>query len=244
MPDTAVRGVPSWKLATGRGVQTPAESCLIDRLQDYLAGRQAGEIPRILNIGAGRSTVIEQALVEAACTFICDRLDVIDCRAEVKTAVRGRFICCSVEDMKDIESGAYAAAFANYVLEHVKDLDRAAAEIYRVLVPGGLFMTSVPNLTAPEFVIARYAPAGLQRLLTGGQGFHTCYSWSTIDNLAGRFEASGFVTLERRHWAFTRAYLARYPVLRSLSSLYDRMVAGVGLRRLMGNVCLVFRKPE
>jgi SAM-dependent methyltransferase len=224
-------------------MQTPAELCLIDSLRAYLADRPPADVPRILNIGAGESTVIEQTLVEAGCRFVCDRLDVVDCNAGAGAPGRGRFICCSVEDMKDVENGTYSAAFANYVLEHVGNLDRASSEIFRVLVPGGLFMASVPNLTAPEFVVARHAPAGLQRLVTRGRGFHTCYAWSTIDDLAGTFEAKGFVELERRHWAFTRGYLESYPVLGTLSALYDGLVAGLGVERFMGNVFLVFKKP-
>lgn len=41
--------------------------------------------------------------------------------------------------------GAFRAALANCVLEHIPDLDAVLAEVRRVLVPGGLFFLTVPN---------------------------------------------------------------------------------------------------
>jgi SAM-dependent methyltransferase len=223
-------------------MQTPAERHLIRRLTDSLSKAAAGSgTPLLLNIGAGRSTQIEEALIASGCRFVCDRMDVEACAADLP--VVGRCLQCSVEDMKTIESGVYEAAFANYVLEHVGDPARAGLEIFRVLKPEGIFVTTVPNLTAPEFFVARHAPAGLQRVMTRGRGFHTCYAWGTIGDLAARFERSGLVVDEVKYWAFTEGYLGRYAVAGHLSRVYDRIVSGIGLKRLMGNVCITFRKP-
>jgi SAM-dependent methyltransferase len=224
-------------------MQTPAEAHLINRLCDYLnceAPRTGGSVS-ILNIGAGRSTVIENSLTERGCKFECDRIDVEDCSVELP-AVR-RSSRCSVEDMRDLEADRYRAAFANYVLEHVSDLQKAALEVFRVLEPGGLFIASVPNLTAPEFVIARHAPARFQAIMTRGKGFHTCYAWRTIDDLMGIFTECGFSFEEARFWAFTEGYLGRYPLLGLVSRLYDRAVSASGIKHLMGNVCVSLRKP-
>jgi SAM-dependent methyltransferase len=144
--------------------------------------------------------------------------------------------------MQPVETAGYDAAFANYVLEHVPDLERAASEIFRVLKPGGVFVASVPNLTAPEFVIARHAPARFQEIMTQGKGFHTCYGWDTIENLAGVFQAQGFSNEEVCFWAFTEGYLGRYPLVGILSRLYDKVVSAAGIKRLMGNVCMTVKK--
>jgi SAM-dependent methyltransferase len=223
-------------------MQTPGERHLIHRLGDHLLKARAGADPvLILNIGAGRSSVIEQALVAAGCRFLGDRIDVDDCTVE--SPVVRNCLRCSVERMEPLASECYAVAFANYVLEHVGDLPKAASEIFRVLKPGGLFVATVPNLTAPEFFIARYAPAGLQKIMTGGKGFHTCYAWTTIRDLTGKFEAAGLTVEEIRYWAFTESYLGRYALAGPLSRLYDKVVSGIGLKRLMGNVCITLRKP-
>ena len=223
-------------------MQTPAEAHLIRRLCDFLLQeRRDGDVPLVLNIGAGRSVAIESRLVDCGCRFLCDRIDVEDCA--VDSPIVRRSWQCSVEDMEPLESARYEAVFANYVLEHVSDLAGAASEIFRVLKPGGIFVTSVPNLTAPEFVIARYAPARFQKIMTRGKGFHTCYGWKTVDDLAGIFSARGFTVDEVRFWAFTEGYLWRYPVVGLIGRLYDRIVSGTGIRRLMGNVCMTLTKP-
>ncbi len=224
-------------------MQTPAEAHLIHRLCDFLfQERREGHEPLILNVGAGRSVAIESRLIEYGCRFACDRIDIEDCAVDSPAVRHSRQ--CSVEDMKPLESAQYEAAFANYVLEHVSNLDRAASEIFRVLKPGGMFVTSVPNLTAPEFVIAKHAPGRFQKTMTQGKGFHTCYAWNTIDDLTGIFGANGFMVVDVRFWAFTEGYLWRYPAVNLLSRLYDKIVSGTGIRSLMGNVCMTLTKPE
>ncbi len=223
-------------------MQTPAERYLIKQISQFLCRNQdESDVPAILNIGAGRSTMIEQHLADSGCAFICDRIDVEDCAVEFPNA--GSAWQCSVEKMTPLESGRYAAAFANYVLEHVRDLKGAASEIFRVLRPGGLFVTSVPNLTAPEFLIARNAPASLQRAMTQGKGFETSYSWQTIGDLARIFEGAGFIAEDTAYWTFTEGYLGRFPVVNILSRLYDRAVSRLGFKHMMGNVCITWKKP-
>ena len=223
-------------------MQTPAERHLINQVAEFLCrDPDSGGARPILNIGAGRSTVIEQKLAERGCSFICDRIDVEDCAVESENT--GSAWQCPVEKMTPLESGRYAAAFANYVLEHVSDLKAAASEIFRILEPGGLFVTSVPNLTAPEFMIARNAPAALQRVMTQGKGFETTYSWQTIGDLSRVFEGAGFIVEDTAYWAFTEGYLWRYPVVNLLSRLYDRMISRFGFSHMMGNVCITLKKP-
>jgi SAM-dependent methyltransferase len=224
-------------------MQTPAERHLIEQISRLLCrGRDSVGPHPILNIGAGRSTIIERSLAERGCAFVCDRIDVEDCSAEFPNA--GSAWRCPVEKMTPLESGRYAAAFANYVLEHVSDLKAAASEIFRVLEPGGLFVASVPNLTAPEFLIARISPSSLQKVMTQGKGFETSYAWQTIGDLTRVFEAAGFAVEDTAYWAFTEGYLWRYPVINLLGRLYDRMISKSGFRHMMGNVCITLKKPH
>jgi SAM-dependent methyltransferase len=224
-------------------MQTPAERHLIERVSEFLC-RDAGSagVRPILNIGAGRSTVIEGHLADRGCRFICDRIDIGECAVEFPNT--GSAWQCPVEKMTPLETGRYAAAFANYVLEHVSDLKAAASEIFRVLEPGGIFVTSVPNLTAPEFLIARNAPAGFQKLMTQGKGYETSYAWRTIGDLTRVLEEAGFIVEDTAYWSFTEGYLWRYPVINLLSRLYDRMISNSGFRHMMGNVCITLKKPR
>lgn len=56
-----------------------------------------------------------------------------------------------------LKSSSVDVVFSSFVFEHIADRERAIAEIHRVLVPGGLVITNVPNVMEPTFRILWYA---------------------------------------------------------------------------------------
>ncbi len=220
-------------------MQTPAQTQLVEVIASFLCERRNGP-SRLLNVGAGKSVVIENSLLEKGCSFVCDRLDVDDCSAshpKVGTCYR-----CSAEHMDPIGSRTYDVAFSNYVLEHIENLDAAVSEMSRVLKPGGLCAVSIPNPKAMEFVIAKHTPLWVHRFIRGGTGWHTHYPYRSITELSRVFHDAGLDAVEIAYYPFARQYVDRFPVLRGLGVLYDKLVALIGWRRLMGNVCLAARK--
>ncbi len=224
-------------------MQTPAEKRLVDELVRVLKASDGdrGEGARILNVGAGQSLSIETQLTRAGCVYVSDRTDVDDCDIDHPSV--GRTWRCSAEAMPDVGASDYVAVFANYVLEHVPDVGAAAREIYRILKPSGRFIVSVPNPTAPEFVVSRLTPLWLHRMVRGEEAWETHYDYQNVDGLKSLFEGAGFRTLETCYYGFTEGYLARFPVINLLARLYDRMISALGVRRFMGNVCVIFQKP-
>jgi SAM-dependent methyltransferase len=142
--------------------------------------------------------------------------------------------------MEGIEDGLYAAAFANYVLEHVADVRGAAREVHRVLRPGGVFVAAVPNPRAPEFLLARATPLAFHRRVRGDEAWPTHYAYRSIPGLVSTFEDAGFCTIEVAPFSFVEGYLARFGLLRPAARFYDRLVAAFRLRLCMGNVCAAF----
>lgn len=196
----------------------------------------------VLNVGAGKHIVVENALAEKGVSFVSDRVDVDDCHVEHPN-VRSCYQC-SAENMEVLQSDAYDAAFANYVLEHVPDLSKAASEICRVLKPGGIFIATVPNTTAPEFIVARHTPLWFHRLIRGGSGWETHYSYGSIPELCAILQRAGLETTHRFQWSCVRSYLKRFPALKQMAVFYDFCISHIGWRRLMGDVCLAVRKPD
>lgn len=222
-------------------MQTPAERSLIAHVDTAL--RRAGSpVPRILDIGAGQSLVIEGYLQAAGRNFICDRLDTEPCRAEAPYI--GECIQSSIESAPLIPSGRYEAVFANYVLEHVHDIPAAAREIKRILKPGGIFAVSTPNPQAPEFVLSRFTPLWLHQLIRGSRpehrAFETVYAYRSIPELVAIFEGAGMSARSVEHYPATETYLYRFPLIRPLSRLYDTVIRALGWKPLLGNVCIVF----
>ena len=148
-------------------MERPAPVKLRELLIACLRERQSGTL-RVLNVGAGTNVVIENALAKNGFSFTCDRIDVDDCRVEYPN-VQDCYQC-SFESMDVVQSYSYDVAFANYVLEHVPDLSKAASQICRVLKPSGVFIATMPNTRAPEFIVARHTRSGSIGWLEVGVG--------------------------------------------------------------------------
>ena len=145
--------------------------------------------------------------------------------------------------MKPVSSGRYIAVFANYVLEHVENIRGVSQEIYRVLSPGGLFVATVPNTSAPEFVLARNTPLWLHKLFRRGHGWETEYAYGSIPELLDVFLDSGFRVKEEKCWPYFEGYLSRYPIIGRIGRLCDMAIITCKCKRLMGDVCLSLQKP-
>lgn len=223
-------------------VQTPAEKHLVDQIAETLKAKADDSFPppRILNIGAGSSLAIENQLTQAGTRYICDRVDVENCAVDHPAVDR----CwqCSVESMPAVPSDLYVAAFANFVLEHVRDITSAAAEIHRVLAPSGRFIASIPNPSSPLGVIAKGTPLWFHRLIRRAEAWETIYAFKSVRELCGVFESAGFHTAEVKHDPFVQCYLGTVPVLNLVARGYDNTVAALGIKTLMTHVCLVFDK--
>ncbi len=227
-------------------MQTPAEEYLINKVVDLLKiKRQQGGTIALLNVGAGKSTVLEESIADGfGSGFVCDRLDIVDCSARHPSV--GRCYIASVESMPEIETAKYDIAFANYVFEHVSNLKAAARELDRVLKPGGYFVVSLPNPIAPEFILSRLTPLRFHQMIKGrAEGirvYETHYAYRSIREFVSIFERY-FSVVEIRQWPHTFGYLYRFPVANIVSKLYDKVVAFFRIKFLMGNVCIVFKKP-
>jgi SAM-dependent methyltransferase len=113
--------------------------------------------------------------------------------------------------MQPVGSGQYPVAFANYVLEHVKDLEGAIQEIGRVLAPGGVFIAAVPNPSAVEFIASKHSPLWFHKKVRGGMAWETEYAYKNIPGMLELFYRYGFAVEEVRYWPFIEQYLSKYP---------------------------------
>lgn len=222
-------------------MQTPAERDLIEIIKNYLC-KQKG-VSKILNIGAGENTVIENQLINSGCNFICDRLDVEDCQVENLNV--GQCYQCSVESMEPIKSMEYNLAFSNFVLEHIKDIRKASSEINRILKFEGIYVATLANPTSPESLLAKITPLWFHKIITGRKAWETHYSYKNIETLIEYFNEAGFNLVNVYYYSFLEAYLERFFILNKLAHIYDKIVNKFQLNFLMNHVCIIFQKnPE
>jgi SAM-dependent methyltransferase len=226
-------------------LQTPAEVALIEVLKKFLLDRGENQPARLLNIGAGQSLAIENYLAAAKLNFICDRLDLYAPAADRRQYAE-KVWQASIEHCPDVPTAYYDLAFANYVLEHVQNLQGAAQEIYRLLKPEGVFVLTTPNPSAPEFRLAHHTPLWLHQLIRGQEheAFTTFYAYQSINELEQTFRAAGFTVTQELFFPFTLGYLHRFPLISQAARLYDLVVRRTGWKRLMGNVNIVFKKTN
>lgn len=225
-------------------MQTPAEKYLIQKVAQILENNTKDAFSRILNIGAGKSIILENNIASLTNnSFICDRMDIVDCFAKHSTI--DKCFTTSIETMPSIKSNQYDIAFANYVFEHVANLNKAAAEIARVLKPSGYIIISLPNLSAPEFILSKYTPTKFHQFIKGGgKGAHaheTKYAYKNTKDFILIFEKY-FSIIEIRYWSNTFGYLYRFPIINIFSKIYDKLVNYFNIKILMGNICIVFKK--
>ena len=194
--------------------------------------------PRILNAGAGTSTWLEDALSEAGISCCVDRLDVID--ASVTHALVDQTFLTSLEDMTPVQGERYDFVVATYVLEHIPNLSQAAAEVGRIMKPSGVLVAAVPNVLAPEFLVARLTPHSVHTYFQP-KATRTYYAYSSLRSLVNRFAAAGVMLAESHFAPVVYSYCRRLPrPLHLPAAAYDNAVARIGMRTLMGDALLTF----
>lgn len=203
---------------------------------------------KLLNIGANTSVVVEQVLHQEGIDFMCDRIDVIDPTVPEHFSWLGKSVQASVETMPQISSDTYQGAFANFVFEHLEHPEQAAQEVARVLSPQGIFVCSIPNSQAPEFWLSHHTPQWFHQYVRGysesaeAEAHHTHYHYSSVRELIKIFESAGLKLEKSWYDPATYVYLHRFPIIKYVSKAYDWLIEKLGWKRLLGAVCLVFRK--
>jgi SAM-dependent methyltransferase len=122
------------------------------------------------------------------------------------------------------KAGGLPAVFSSETLEHVPDLGAAAAELARVLAPGGSLVLSVPanerfrsawdewaghvRRFDPETFAAAFAPLRLERAVWFGFPFLLLYEWMFLRRFVQR-RSEGAVRADRGTWRLLKGLLSR-----------------------------------
>ncbi len=224
-------------------MQTEAEKYLIYILKTWL--KTTKHKLKLINLGAAQSTVIENELETEKIDFICDRSDIQDCHVQKSKAENN--YTCSLEDMSLIPGATYDGAFANFVLEHITNPEKAAQEMARILKPGGKLALSLSNPQAPEFILAKFTPTSFHQFFREDDhddAYPVKYAYKNIKNLIKILEKSGFKLEEDKRFAFTYGYLYHFPILNYISKIYDYLLTLIKLNGIMSHSVLILTKEH
>lgn len=128
----------------------------------------------------------------------------------------------TAEDMRDVATATIDCIVSADVIEHIPDVYAAAAEMHRVLKPGGTLVINTPNiayvekrvlLLAGRFPSTSQANEGLgSDVLFDGGHLH----YFTFRSLRLLLERAGFVMTKRRAYGKRGRWHALYPPLLSV----------------------------
>jgi ubiquinone/menaquinone biosynthesis C-methylase UbiE len=222
-------------------MQTKAEKYLIKLIVNIL--KKFNKTPYIINLGAAKSTVVEHALIKENLDFVEDRCDIENCKVNERYLINSYI--CPLENMKNISSNQYDLAFANFVFEHINNIEKAVSEINRILKHKGNLLISLSNPQAPEFILAKYTPTSFHQLFrkkAHDKAFPVKYNYKNINNLKKIFRKNNFKLIEEKRFAFTYGYLHRFFLINYLSLGYDKLLEFFKLEKIKSHVVLVFEK--
>jgi SAM-dependent methyltransferase len=125
---------------------------------------------------ATRAAIVEHArgrVLDVGCGHMPFRRDALDVASayegfDVERRAEGVLHVGDAEAMVGIANDVYDTVFCFEVLEHLPHPQRAVAEMFRVLKPGGVLLVSVPHLSRlheEPHDYFRYTTYGLRRML-------------------------------------------------------------------------------
>ena len=222
-------------------MQTLAEKFLIKSIVRFL--RSFKKKAYIINLGAAKSTVIENSIVSENIDFKEDRLDIDDCFVDKPYVAK----CyqAPLENMSEIDNEKYNLAFANFVFEHVHDPVKCAKEINRILKKEGRLIISLSNPKAPEFILAKYTPTSFHQLFRKKEhdkAHPVTYSYKSLNKLIKIMKENGFKLILEKRFAFTYGYLYRFRFINKISLLYDSLLEKLNLNAIKSHSVMIFEK--
>jgi len=145
----------------------------------------------------------------------------------------------------------FDVAFSIYVLEHVDRPAALAAELFRVMRPGGLCLALSPNVFHYVTLASRLTPTTFHRWFNERRGragedtFPTFYRLNSRRALTRWFGGAGFETVALDTIEVQPNYLSFSPLAYAVGAGYERLVnATEFLSALRVNLISIFRKPR
>jgi SAM-dependent methyltransferase len=153
------------------------------------------------------------------------------------------------------EERQFDVIFTKMVLEHVEYPDEFLQSIWKLLKPGGLFLSITPNLCHYFGLTTSLTESlGIQefllRLLRGGSivdnyHFRTFYQMNTIRKLSRLLQLVGASRIEFKMIDSPRVFLPYFPKFLSfIPYVYSSLVYKFGISSCMGTIMFCALKPE
>lgn len=227
--------------------QNPLLSLYVDVVAEY-ANAEPNQV--IVDLGAGRRCLFAPLLEPDSGSRIIG----VDISPEAMASnddLDEKVVADAAEGLplRDAEADLVVSMSA---LEHLREVQPLAREIYRVLKPGGHTIHVFPSRNAPFSLLNRFLPHSITRKLLGAlipgsegiQGFPAYYDHCSPLEMERLLTRSGFKVIRTEWSSYQSDYYGFFIPLYLLSLGYDLIVQRLNIRRFAATVVIVAQKPE
>jgi ubiquinone/menaquinone biosynthesis C-methylase UbiE len=209
-----------------------------------------GDAKSWLDVGCGHGFVAEWAPFRLDMVRRPRRIVGIDPDARALRAHKGLTwgIVASGESLP-FPDASFHLVSTNMVLEHVEHPDRLFAEVFRVLKPGGYFLSHTPSVQGYTTVLTRLSPPSMRvrlaRVLQGREAedvYPTFYRANTPAVLQSLASRSGFGSCTVDH-VDSSPLFANFPPLLIPEMLFIRVMKALGVQSIRPCLLATIRKP-
>ncbi|MBR1257969.1 methyltransferase domain-containing protein [Bradyrhizobium sp. AUGA SZCCT0240] len=176
---------------------------LIDAAERYFASTEWQAVAkvlqnrtgRVLDVGAGRG-IASYALARSGFAVTAlepDPSPVVGTAAVRGLAAEARLPIEVVEEFSErlpFDDGAFDVVFARAVMHHMRDLDSASREMFRVLRPGGMLVAVREHVISKETDLGKFLDQHPLHHLYGGEHAFV------LDRYIGALRGAGFAAIE------------------------------------------------
>ncbi|GAB4110090.1 MAG: hypothetical protein OHK0013_45930 [Sandaracinaceae bacterium] len=223
----------TYDLGRDRGYHAMVDDIETSAVLALASGRE------VLEVGCGTGLVLERVAPVAR------RAEGVDLSPGMLAHARARGLSVREGDATKLPFAdeSFDLAYAFKVLAHVPDVDRAIAEMFRVVRPGGHVLVEVYNRRSLRFV-SRWL-RGARRIGTSHDESDVPTRWETLEETLARLPTGA--TVERLVGARVLtpfAQLHRVPLIGPALGVMERRVADGRLARFGGFLVIVARKAH
>jgi ubiquinone/menaquinone biosynthesis C-methylase UbiE len=211
-----------------------------------IVGRFAGSGRVIVDVGGG-----------AQCAFaeVCPGSHIIAVDISLSELERNRQVSdrrvADVTEQIPLPDNSADVVSSRFVLEHLRGVGHFVEEAYRVLKPGGIFITLFPNKNAPFSLINRVLPASFARkvayALKEGAAeygiFPAYYEYCSPRAFQRLCEGKGFTPVDVKVMYFQSSYFYFFFPLALTSLCYEWIISRLRLMSLSTHVLVCARRP-
>ena len=221
------------------------------RVVRALASQQAN--PSLLEVGGGRDPLFDRNEIAGLGAMTINDIS----PRELAVLPQGYRTACfdvagDIAPVKHLR-GSFDLAFSRMVFEHVADGERAWANLYDLLAPGGIALAFVPTLYSLPFVINKLLPDKLaaqivkrlypNRTDDGDPVFPARYSWCFADErrVGGMLSRLGYKEIVVLPF-YGHEYYVRFPLIREANDWFTGLARRHDWRMIATHAYIAARK--